>query len=186
MPATPEPIPRTSAETRARIIRAAQDLFAAKGYSHAGLREIATLSSVAPSLLIKYFGSKAKLFEEALADAMLPLRDFQRDRARLGETIVEAVLDPASRMLAPAMIALALGDPESRAVAEKVVKERIVDPMAQWLGEEDARAAVHTIVAMTTGFSIYQRNMDHKLDAADREACGRLLARAIQDTVDRP
>lgn len=95
------------------------------------------------------------------------------------------MLDPGSRMLAPAMIALALGDPESRAIAEDVVRERIVDPMAQWLGSGEARAAVHTIVAMTTGFSIYQRNMDHRLDHAEREKCGRLLARAIQDIVER-
>lgn len=185
MPSLPDPTVRTSAETKARIVLVAQDVFAAKGYSHAGLREIATLSGVAPSLLIKHFGSKARLFEEALGSALVPLHLFQRDRATLGETIVAAVLDPASRMLAPAMIALALGDAESRVIAEKVVREQIVEPMAQWLDTEGARVVVHTIIAMTTGFSIYQRNMDHQLASDERERCGRLLARAIQDMVDR-
>ena len=67
MPAGPSPAQRSSTDTKARIILVAQEVFAAKGYSHAGLREIAAAARVAPSLLIKYFGTKGKLFEETLA-----------------------------------------------------------------------------------------------------------------------
>lgn len=181
----PEPAPRTAVETKARIALAAQDVFATKGYSHAGLREIAALCEVAPSLIIKHFGSKARLFEEALAAAIVPIRQFQQDRSRIGEAIVASVLDPESRMLAPAMIALAVGDPESRSIAEKVVTEQIVSPMAEWLGTADAREKAISILAMTTGFSIHLRNMDHALDDAGRRQCGVLFARAIQEMVDR-
>ncbi|MCJ2181026.1 TetR/AcrR family transcriptional regulator [Novosphingobium album (ex Hu et al. 2023)] len=179
------PTSRTSAETKARIVLVAQDVFSTKGYSHAGLREIAAKAEVAASLVIKYFGTKAKLFEEALVAAIQPAQHFQQDRTKLGEAIVAAVLDPQSRMQSPAMIALALGDAESREIVERIVREQIVDPMASWLGSEDARVRAINILAMTMGFSIFHRNMDQSLSESERWNSGQCFARSLQDLVDR-
>jgi AcrR family transcriptional regulator len=176
--------PRSSGETKARILLAAQDIFASKGYSHAGLREIASASGVAPSLLIKYFGTKARLFEESLIAAILPLRHFQQDRARVGEAIVASVLDRESRMLAPGMIALASGDAEAREIAQRVVKEEIVVPMSRWLGREHAAARALDILAMTTGFWMFHRNMSTLLEADEMARSAALFARSLQDLVD--
>jgi len=176
---------RTSEETKARIVLVAQDVFSTKGYSHAGLREIAARAKVAPSLVIKYFGTKARLFEDALVAAIQPTQHFQQDRARVGEAIVAAVLDPQSRMQAPAMIALALGDGESRGIVERVVREQVLDPMTSWLGAGDAQVMAINILAMTMGFSILHRNMDHSLSAEERAKSGRYFAQSLQDLVDR-
>ncbi|MFC0204650.1 TetR family transcriptional regulator [Novosphingobium soli] len=175
---------RSSAETKARILLAAQTVFAEHGYSHAGLREIARQAQVAPSLLLKYFGTKARLFEEALIAAIIPLQHFQSDRPQLGEAIVASVLDPGSRMVAPAMIALALGDPESRAVTVRVVQERIVGPMADWLDGDEGLASAINLLAMTTGFAIFHRNMDLGLEPRTRQDAARLMARALQAMAD--
>ena len=185
-PTSPAQATRSSADTKARIIAVAQGVFAAKGYSHAGLREIATMAEVAPSLVIKYFGTKARLFEEALGEAIIPIPLFQRDRARLGEQVVASVLDRAAPMHAPAMIALALGDPESRAIVQRVVDDRIVAPMAEWIGADRAKAKALNLLAMTTGFSIFHRNMDPALTDDERAQCGALFARSLQDMVDAP
>ncbi len=174
---------RNSSETKTRIIRVAQEIFSGKGYSHAGLREIATVAQVAPSLVIKYFGTKARLFEEALVAAILPIQAFQQDRARLGQMIVDAILDPDSGMHAPAMIALAVGDPESRRIAERVVWSKVVEPMAGWLEGDRARAIALNIVAVTTGFAIFHRNMDHPLSRDERKAAAALFAQSLQDQV---
>jgi AcrR family transcriptional regulator len=176
--------PRSSADTKARIILIAQEIFASKGYSHAGLREIAAAAQVAPSLVIKYFGTKAKLFEEALTAAILPIQTFQQDRARIGEAIVAAILDSGSGMHSPAMIALAVGDPESRAITERVVRDQIVDPMARWLGTKHARAVALNIVAGATGFAIFLRNMDHSLTPDERDVAARIFAQSLQNMVD--
>lgn len=177
--------PRTSQETRARILLVAQEYFSTKGYSNAGLREIAAQAQVAPSLVMKYFGTKARLFEEALVAAILPTELFQRERARLGEAIVDAVFDQNSRILAPAMIALALGDAEARAIAERVCREKIIDPMAGWMDNKDALPRAVNILAMTMGFSIIHRNMAQQLSEQDNAASGRLFARSLQDLADR-
>lgn len=176
--------PRSSQDTKARIVLVAQEVFSSKGYSHASVREIATTAEIAPSLVIKYFGTKARLFEEALIAAILPIRDFQQDRTRLGEAIVASILDPQIKMFAPAMIALSLGDPESRSIAERVVKEQIVDPMAQWLGAEQARARALNILAMTTGCWIFHRNMHSLLGAGEMTQSARIFAQSLQDVAD--
>lgn len=181
MPSAPSSGPRSSAETKRRILQVAQEVFSAQGYAQAGLRDIAANAGIAPSLVIKYFGTKAKLFEEALAAAIIPIHHFQQDRSRLGETIVASILDRDARLLAPAMIALALGDTEARQIAERVVKDQIVAPMSDWLEGEDAGARALTILAMTTGFWIYHRNMGTLLDAPEMERSAALLARSLQD-----
>ena len=175
---------RSSAGTKARIVAVAKEIFSQKGYSHAGLREIASMADVTPSLVMKYFGTKAKLFEEALVASIVPIQVFQRDRAGMGAAIVAAILDAGSEIYAPAMIALSLGDAESRGISERVVRDRIVDPMARWLAPDCARAIALNILAMTTGFAIFHRNMDQSLTPAERDASAALFARSLQDLVD--
>jgi AcrR family transcriptional regulator len=177
-------VSRSSADTKLRIILVAQDIFATKGYSYAGLREIAKLAEVAPSLVIKYYGTKARLFEDALRSAILPLHTFQEDRASLGEMIVAAVLDPGSRMVAPTMIALGSGDPEAREIVTRVVTEQVVVPMAQWLSCADADALALNILAMTTGFAVFHRSLRPGLSAQQMEASARQFARSLQLLVD--
>jgi len=181
---SPPPVPRKSADTKQRIIIVAQDVFSTKGYSHAGLREIAKIAEVAPSLVIKYYGTKPRLFEEALRSAILPLEEFQRDRATIGEAIVAAVLDPGSRMLAPTMIALGSGNPEAREIVARVMVEHIVSPMAQWLGHRDAMAAALNILAMTTGFAVLHRSLRPELSRDELATSARQFARSVQLLVD--
>lgn len=185
MSSATSPGPRSSAETKARIILVAQEVFSSKGYSHAGLREIAALAQVAPSLVIKYFGTKAQLFEKALAAAILPIRNFQRDRARIGEAIAASILTPQTKVMAPAMMALALGDAESRQIVERVVKDEIIDPMADWLDAPHSQARAMNLLAMTTGFAIFHGNMSGLLGPEDLEQSARLFAQSLQDLVDR-
>jgi len=179
---------RSSAETKSRIVSVAQQLFASKGYSHAGLREIAATAGVAPSLVIKYFGTKAALFEQALIDSIMPPELFQADPAKFGETIVTTVLERGREMHAPAMIALALGEAEAREVTARVVKERIIDPMAKWLdfghdGRTELAKSIN-VYLMTTGFCLFALNMDLKFPAKTTKEASDMFARILQHLVD--
>ena len=53
---------------RQRIIAAAVRLFAKKGFSATGVRELATAAQVKPSMIGYYFGSKQGLLEHLLDD----------------------------------------------------------------------------------------------------------------------
>jgi AcrR family transcriptional regulator len=69
-----ERAPRRSDATRAAILRAARERFAADGYERATIRAIAADASIDPSMVMRYYGSKEALFAAA-ADFDLRLPD---------------------------------------------------------------------------------------------------------------
>lgn len=79
---------RRSDTTRARILSAAQARFAAEGYQKATIRAIAADAGIDPSMVMRYYGNKAKLFAAAV-DVDLRLPDLTAiPRRRLGQTLV--------------------------------------------------------------------------------------------------
>lgn len=173
-----------STETKARIIEAAQIIFSQKGYPHAGLREIAGRAGVATSLVLKYFGTKANLFEEALSGALIAPEIFQADRSSFGRAIVDVVLDPNLNVNAPSMIALSLGDEEAREIASRVSRNHILAPMEKWLTSSQPHAQAAIILMMTMGLAIFSRHMsiDDTLEARDQVS--QRVAKSLQAIID--
>ncbi len=68
---------RRSDRTRAAILAAARERFAADGYERATIRAIAADANIDPSMVMRYYGSKEKLFAAA-ADFRLELPDVDR------------------------------------------------------------------------------------------------------------
>jgi len=65
--------PRRSDATRAAILRAARERFAADGYERATIRAIAADAAIDPSMVMRYYGSKERLFAAAAEfDLRLP------------------------------------------------------------------------------------------------------------------
>ncbi len=56
---------RTSEQTTAVILAAAREQFAAAGYAGATIRSIATAADIDPSMVMRYFGNKDRLFAAA-------------------------------------------------------------------------------------------------------------------------
>lgn len=64
---------RRSDATRAAILSAARERFAAEGYDRATIRAIAAVAGIDPSMVMRYFGSKEGLFVAAAQfDLQLP------------------------------------------------------------------------------------------------------------------
>src|SRR3954454_9723820 len=80
--------PRRSDATRAAILDAARERFAADGYERATVRAIAADAGIDPSMVIRYYGSKEGLFAAAVdLDLRLPdIASLPSDQA--GETLV--------------------------------------------------------------------------------------------------
>jgi AcrR family transcriptional regulator len=66
---------RSSAETKEVILAAARQRFAESGYERATIRAIAADANIDPSMVMRYFGNKDRLFAAA-ADFDLALPDF--------------------------------------------------------------------------------------------------------------
>jgi AcrR family transcriptional regulator len=85
--------PRRSDATRAAILEAARERFAADGYERATIRAIAANASIDPSMVMRYYGNKEKLFAAA-AEFDLRLPDVSAvPQAHVGATIVGHFLD---------------------------------------------------------------------------------------------
>ncbi|MEU4402116.1 TetR family transcriptional regulator [Micromonospora orduensis] len=84
--------PRRSDATRAAILRAARERFAADGYERATIRAIAADARIDPSMVMRYYGSKEGLFAAA-AEFDLRLPDLTAvPPAQLGETLIRHFL----------------------------------------------------------------------------------------------
>src|SRR2546425_7340270 len=84
---------RQKGKTKGRILAAARKHFAAYGYERATIRAIAADAGVDPALVMRYFGTKEKLFAAA-AEVDLPLPDLAAvPRGTLGSVVVGHFLD---------------------------------------------------------------------------------------------
>lgn len=85
--------PRSSERTKAAILSAARDRFAAVGYEAATIRGIAAGAGIDPAMVMRYFGSKDRLFAAA-AEFDLRFPDFTGvDREHLGAALVSHFLE---------------------------------------------------------------------------------------------
>ncbi len=149
---------RNAAETKAKIVEAAQQVFSVKGYAQAQLREIAAQAGTAVSLIPQHFGSKAELFEMALVEAMRTNSAMDAPRSELGCAMIDYVLGEGNNRL-PAMVILSIGDPVSQDITTRILREKILTQLAQRLGGDDARERAVEITMLATGFLIYTQQL---------------------------
>ena len=74
-----------SIEVRNKIARAAEELFAARGYSGTSVRDVAARAGVTGAMIHYYFGSKEKLYRSILQGAVRSVRSVI-ESARVGDS----------------------------------------------------------------------------------------------------
>lgn len=175
-------------QTKAAILDAARHLFAAKGYTEAGVRDIAETANVNPALIARYFGSKLALFDAALA-ASLEVEFFTRIAKEDFGAVVAASFCHAGEdeaLAVPALI-LAAGDSAAREVAVRLLKQLIEAPLIQWFDTADAEDRAAQLIAVTTGFFTYRLMLPLKaMQAQVSPDMQRWLSHTLQEIIDRP
>lgn len=166
--------------TKTRILQAAADTFTASGYAKAGLREIGERADVAPSLVSRYFGTKAALFEEALIHVLRTNSVFTWQKQGFGEAMARLIPERSNTNIT-IMLVLALADPEAKEIARRVSHEHMIQPLVDWLGPPNALERAMDMFSLMTGFVI---QMDGLYPAPIPEHSLRWLARALQAIVD--
>ena len=84
---------RSSEETKAGILAAARERFGTVGYQAATIRAIAADARIDPSMVMRYYGNKEKLFAAA-AEFDLRFPDFATmDRTQVGRSLVRHFLE---------------------------------------------------------------------------------------------
>jgi len=190
MPSVPakRPARRSSADTKARIIEAAQIAFSTRGYAQSVLTEIAESADVTAPLIIRYFRSKESLFEEAFSRCIDALPVFDADLADFGRISIGMMTgghEPTQR--ASGMIAHSIGDPRSREITMRLIKERVLGPLAQSMGGADGAARADLLVMIGIGYTT-MRMITPVPDAAAGESpvLAGWLTNAVQSIIDWP
>ncbi|WP_242124122.1 TetR/AcrR family transcriptional regulator [Sphingobium sp. Sx8-8] len=179
---------RDAAVTRARILTAAQTLFARCSYGQAGLRDIAAEAGVNVALVARYFGSKEKLFEAALKATLTEGNLASHPRENFGKGLVQAMVDHRGDRPHPMpMLVHAAAEPVSQAVALRLIVEEVLKPTAQWLGGEEAEQRAAEILALSAGFYLYRVLLPlPSFSGAMDPAARKWLEETLQAIVDAP
>jgi AcrR family transcriptional regulator len=177
---------RSSADTKARILEAAQLAFASRGYAQSVLTEIAENAEVTAPLIIRYFGSKEALFEEALSQCLESLPMHASDPAEFGRiTIGMMTGGHVQTMRSSGMIAHSISDPRAREIAMRLIKERVLGPLASWMGAEGEMRAELTLM-LGIGYTTMRMVIPvTNPDAGERDFVTDWLIKAVQSIVDR-
>lgn len=142
---TGERRPRDGRATRDLILTAAARRFATQSYEATGLRDIAREVGVDVALVHRAYGSKEKLFIEALAHAVRPasaVEMFSREsgadlarRAFEDDPEREAVADPL------ALVVHSIASPGALPLIRRIVASEFIGPLAERLEEPGASRA---------------------------------------------
>lgn len=143
---------RNATRTRDNILRAAQTLFAEKGYTTTGVREVAAKAGVNATLIRRYFKSKEGLFRAAVEDFLQVEPFISGDREDFGERAVAVLVKGEEIPSALAMMMLATADAEARSLCSDLMHEKITRPLADWLGGENAMARAAQMHILWIGY----------------------------------
>ena len=181
---SPRSKPRNPEATKAKIVAAAQDAFARRGYSQTGLRDIAEAAGVVSSLLIRYYKTKAGLFEAAFLKSLDVQTVIQWPRSEFGENLMRFLLDPKTRVLIPTLLAHSIADEKALEITTRIVRDHLVQQLAEWLGPPNARSRAISILAVTGGFVLYDRHLLADEESADLRESAAYIGRVVQRLID--
>src|SRR5262245_35373935 len=130
---------RRSDRSRAAILAAARDRFAADGYERATIRAIAADARIDPAMVMRYFGSKEKLFAAA-ADFDLRLPDLAAiPREQLGEVLVRHFVDRwDGDGTLTALLRVGVTHESAAERRRGIFDSQLVALLARWTGDEAA------------------------------------------------
>ncbi|MGW0928535.1 TetR/AcrR family transcriptional regulator [Streptomyces sp. NPDC002644] len=145
--------------TRDRILAAAREVFAERGYEKASVRGIARSADVDPALVHHYFGTKEQVFASAVEGAFAPvlrtapLTELRLDRA--GEQFARMFLgvweNPATRAPLLAIVRSAVSNEAAAAIFRRMVAQLVLSRVAKELDAPDAELRAELAAAQVVG-----------------------------------
>jgi AcrR family transcriptional regulator len=175
--------------TRETILDAARAAFAEHGYQGATIRGIGEKASVDPALVHHYFGTKERLFVEALEfpvrpDEVLPVV-LTGDRRTVGERLarlaVSILESPSGRRAMLGILRSAMTNDRAATMLREFVGEALLGRVAASLGLPDARLRASLAASQLIGVAIGRYVIQvEPLASADPEVLVAWLAPTIQ------
>jgi len=151
---------RDSDATQARILEAAKTLFSQNTYEGVGVREIASNADVDPALVIRYFGSKEKLFRLVVSQAFsasellqrgpqaLPANAAQLLTGELDEKQWRSGYDPLRLLLC------SIGSATAGPIVSEYLRDSFIVPIAEALPGKHGNERAVLLAGSIVGFAL--------------------------------
>ncbi|MEU1079693.1 TetR family transcriptional regulator [Streptomyces sp. NPDC005908] len=182
---------RDAAATREAILAAAVVEFTDHGYARAGVRQIAERAGVTAMLINRYFGSKERLFAEAVDRSFAPPTVVGDERRGLTRDIAKRLAErtaPGAERLDPFLLMLrSAADPEAAEIVRRGVEAHAGARLAGLLDAPEEEVRAQLVLALAAGTWLLRAvvGTGALADADDDRLAallGDMLAPVIRDT----
>jgi AcrR family transcriptional regulator len=175
--------------TRASILVAAVECFAADGYDATSMRHIAAVAGVDPALVRRFFGGKEQLFAEMATALIVPERAVAAVTEGAAETAGERLLRYFLSLLGDVthpgpllgLIRSAVTSEHAAGLLRRLLTEQVLAEIARSLRSETAELSAALVASQLVGLAItrYAVRLD-ALATADPDDLVRWIAPVIQ------
>jgi AcrR family transcriptional regulator len=175
--------------TREAILDAARSAFAEHGYQGATIRGIGETASVDPALVHHYFGTKERLFVDALKFPIRPDEAIPAllagDRRTIGERLARLAVSiwesPSGRRALLGILRSAMTNERAATMLREFVAEALLGRVAASLGLPDARLRASLAASQLIGVAVGRYVIQvEPLASADPEVLVAWLAPTLQ------
>lgn len=182
-------------ETRDRILAAARQEFAARGYDATSVRSIAKAAGVDPALVHHYFGAKEQIFAAATEVSFEPAFSVPDVLAgglegvgeRLARSFVSVWENPVTRAPMLAIVRSAVTNDTAAGVLRGIILRRLLERVASELKVPDPRLRAELAGAQMLGMAMMRYVIRiEPLASADIEEVVALVAPTLQRYLTDP
>ena len=180
---------RNAAATKAEILAVARRRFGEEGYDGASVRDIAAGAGIDPALVIRYFGSKEKLFCEAIGPKFDLRAVIEGDRDGLAMRLARAMLNKPVSAVGGEPLLLLVRSAQSDLAAgmlRSFIADGIIAPLAAAIGGPDGEQRAALIASTLLGVFVGRFVLALPAMAGDPEALSQELAAALQAIIAGP
>ncbi len=177
---------RIAVGSRDRILNAAIKRFSRNSYERTSLRDIATDVGVDVAYVHRCFGSKDRLFSEAIEASAHVSELVNASKDELAESLAShALAGRGQRDQALGIFIHSVSSPEAAPLLRRFILDSVIDPLSEEIGGSSTTQAT-LIAALLTGVSIFRNMLRLRpLLGAEGGELEALIAQAIQGMIER-
>jgi len=180
-----------SAQSRAAILAAARARFAADGYEKATIRAIAADAGIDASMVIRYYGSKAELFEASAAIQLALTPSPASGPEQLAEDYAHTFVarwESGTNEVEQLVIRTALTHKEAAGQVQRIFDEQLKPPITAALADDpDAELRAALVMTQTLGLAVCRYLLGlEPVASADPVALERAVRDAVRLHLTRP
>ena len=176
--------PTKREETEAAILRSARVHFSRGGFAQVGVRDIADAAGVNAALVIRYFGTKEALFEQAVTREVDLDALFELPRDRLGEALVRYIVGKKD---ADSLLALlrSASNEQAGTLLRRSLEVQFITPLTALMQGDDKALRAGLIAAQLLGVALMREVIGSEpLKSTDGERLVARYAPLVQQLLD--